>query len=123
MVEFRSSSDKNTNAMNKVIIGFRSSLQAENDALSLVHSKIKMENTELTSSVLSNIEKLQEDLAVENKIIDELAEKTHKAKVLSVKLNTATKHVDDLETERTIVNNCVSEIYQYLMRLVLVTPC
>lgn len=50
--------------------------------------------------------------------MDQLAEKTQKAKVLSEKLKNATKHVVDLENERTIVKSYVSEINQYLMRLI-----
>lgn len=104
--------------MNKVIERFGSSLKAEKEALSLIRSDIKVENVELTSSIISKIEKLQEDLAVEYKIMDELAKKTQKAKVLSVTLKNATKHNDGLEDERTLVKACVSEINQYLMRLV-----
>ena len=118
MAEFRSSSDKYTEATNMVIAGFHSSLQSENEALSLVRSEIKVENAKLTSSVLSNIEKLQEDLVVENKIMDQLVEKTQKAKVISFKLRTPINHIDDLQNERTVIKSCIYDINQYLMRLV-----
>lgn len=58
-----------------MIAGFRSSLQAEKEALSLVHSEIKFDNVKTNASVLTKIEKLQQDLAVENKIMDQLAKK------------------------------------------------
>lgn len=116
--EFRISSEKNTEAMNKVITGFPTSLQVEKDALSLVRSGIKVEKAKLTSSVLSKIEKLQEDLATKNKIMDELTEKTQKNKVLSEKLKNATQSKTNLEEEHSLVKGCISEINNYLMRLV-----
>ena len=108
MDEFIISSDKNTKAMNKVIVGFHISLQAEKEALSLVRSKIKVENVEFTSSVFSKIEKLQADLAAENKIMDELAEKTQKAKVPSEKLKNATQSKPNLEEECSLIKGCIS---------------
>lgn len=86
MAEFRSSTDSNTEAMNKVITRFWTSLKAKKEAFSIVFSKIKQDNIELNASVVSKIEKLQSDLAAENNLMDKLAEKTAKAKVLLVKL-------------------------------------
>lgn len=50
--------------------------------------------------------------------MDQLAEKTQKARVLSIKLQYNNKRVDDLESEKTIIKSCASEINQYLQRLV-----
>ena len=63
MVEFRTSYESNTEAVNKVITGFHNSLQAKKEDLSVVRSTIKVDNVELNASVLSKIKKLQEDLA------------------------------------------------------------
>ena len=68
----------------KVIEEFHTSLQAEKEALSLVCFRV--ENVEPTSSVISKIEKLQLDLAAKYKIMDGLAKKTQKSKVLYVKM-------------------------------------
>lgn len=76
MVDFRSSSDNNTTTMNKVVEGFCSLLKAEKEALSKIRAEIKVHNAELHSTLSTKIEKLQEDLAIKNKIMDELAEKT-----------------------------------------------
>ena len=86
MVEFRTSDDINIEAMNKVIAGFQTSLHAKKEALSLVLSQIKLNNTEQNAYVVLKIEKLQKDLAAKNNIMDKLAEKTEKAKILLVKL-------------------------------------
>lgn len=76
MVNFRSSSENNTATMNKMIEGFSSSLKAKKEALSKIYAEIKVDNAELHSTLSTKIEKLQEDLAIKNKIMDELAEKT-----------------------------------------------
>lgn len=71
-------------AMNKVIAGFHNSLQADKEALSVVCVAIKVQNADLNASILTKIENLQEDLAIENKIMDQLVETTQKTKFLSV---------------------------------------
>lgn len=50
--------------------------------------------------------------------MDKLVEKTEKAKKNSVKLHYRNKRVDDLESEKTILKSCVSEINKYMHRLV-----
>ena len=76
--DFRTSSDKNTTNMNKVIEGFRSALKAEKEALSTLCVNIKVGNVELNSTITTKIEKLQDHLEGENKIMDALAEQTQK---------------------------------------------
>lgn len=83
-----------------------------------MHSDLRVDNTELNTSILTKIEKLQIDLVAENKIMDKLVEKTEKAKKNSVKLHYRNKRVDDLESEKTILKSCVSEINKYMHRLV-----
>lgn len=104
--------------MNKVFEGFCTSLNAEKEALSLIGSDIKIENVELPSSVVLWIEKLQADLTIENKIMDELAEKNQKTKVLAQKLKHTTQHNANLEEERSLIKGCISEVNQYLTRIV-----
>ena len=84
MKGFRSSYNKYTIVANKVITSLGSTLQMEKEALSKVHSKLRVDNAEMSASIVSTIEKLQEDLAIENKTMDKLAMKTEKVKVLSV---------------------------------------
>lgn len=52
------------------------------------------------SSISSQISKHQEDLDMESKIMDSLAIKTERVKVLNVKLEQVEKQVHDLVTER-----------------------
>lgn len=114
MVEFRTSSDSNTEFVNKVIARFCNFLQAEKEELYVVRSTIKVDNVDLNASVLSKIETLQKDLVAENNIMGQLAEKTQKAKVLSIKLQYTNKRVVDLESKKIVVKSCVFKINQYM---------
>lgn len=114
MAEFRRSSDENTDTINKVIVGLGSTLRTEQEVLSHVRSEIKLDNTKLNTSVVSKIEQLQKDLAVENNLTDKLAQKTENAMILSFKLQYMNKHLDGFESEKTVIKSCVSEINHYL---------
>lgn len=118
MADFRRSSDENTDTINKVIVGLGSTLRTEQEVLSHVRSEIKHDNTKLNTSVVSKIEQLQKDLAVENNLTDKLAQKTENAKILSFKLQYMNKHLDGLESEKTVIKSCVSEINHYIWCLV-----
>ncbi|CAI9300387.1 unnamed protein product [Lactuca saligna] len=89
----------------------------EKEAVSKLRANIKLNNVDLNSSITAQIDKLQKDLAIENKIMDELVEKTQKTKVLTKKLKNATQDITQLEEERSLVKGCISEINQYLMRI------
>lgn len=118
MVDFRKSSNENTSAVNKVIAGLDFTLQTEKESLWRVFSALRVDNSELNIAIESYIEKLQSDLAVENNLMDKLAQKTEKAKHLSLKLTYANKHVEDLELQKIILKSCVLEVNHYQQRLV-----
>lgn len=111
MVDFQRSSYENTEALNKVIACVGSTLQTEKEALSCVRSEIQREYSELNTY---GIDKLQKDLSTENNLMNKPTQKTGKVKVLSVNLNYANKHLDDLESEKTVLKSCVSDVNQYL---------
>lgn len=118
MEEFQTSSDQNTTAANKVITSLATTLQLEKEALFKVRSDLKVDNAEMSASIVSKIEKLMEDLTTENNIMDQLAVKTKKAKVLSVKLSHANKQIGDLNTDNNVLKSCVLDVNQYFQNLV-----
>lgn len=118
MADFRTSSDKNTSDMNKDIVGFWFSLQAGKQALSTLRTDIKLDNTELNTSISEQITNLQNDFVAKNKIMDALVEQTQKMKVLTEKLKNATQNIAKIEEERSIVKRYTSEINQCLLRIV-----
>ncbi|KAI3701012.1 hypothetical protein L2E82_45654 [Cichorium intybus] len=116
--DFRTSNDANTKSVNKVITGFWDSLKAEKEALSVLRADIKKENADLASSLNAKVEKLQQDLAMENQVMVQLAEKNQKVKVLYVKLKHASEQLDTVTNENAVIKSCVSDISSYLQRVV-----
>lgn len=49
--------------------------------------------------------------------MDKLSAKTEKVKVLSLKLNYVTKHLDDLLSKKVVIKTCDFEINQYFHRM------
>ena len=85
----KNSCESNTAAANKVNSSLGSSLQTEKEPLKKIRTELHADNSEFQTSISSKIEKLQEDLATTNKIMDQVIVKTEKSKVLSVKLSNA----------------------------------
>ncbi|CAI9291647.1 unnamed protein product [Lactuca saligna] len=96
MANFRTSSDKSTEFMNKVIKGF-SSLKHEKKAPSKIQADIKLDNVDLNSTITTQLDILKVHLAAENKIMVVLAEQTQKAKALTKKLKNAKSKVARLQ--------------------------
>lgn len=86
MGNFRTSFETNTTKENQVITSLGSTLHTDKVALDMIRTDLQTDNTEFQTSISSKIEKLQEDLAMENKIMDELPLKIEKLNVMSVKL-------------------------------------
>ncbi|CAI9269355.1 unnamed protein product [Lactuca saligna] len=66
--------------------------------------------SQFSSSISSKITKLQDDLAMERKIMDALAVKTMKVKVLTVKLENSEKRVNDLLSKRPAMISCITDV-------------
>jgi len=62
------------------------SLKTEKDALSELRADLKTENSEMVTDAVAKIVNLQEDLAMELKVLDILVEKTVKLEVKNEKL-------------------------------------
>ena len=71
---------------NEVISSLGSTLKIEKAKLEEVRIGLQSDHAEFNSSISSKITKLQDDLAMESKIMDALAAKTEKVKVLTIKL-------------------------------------
>ncbi|CAI9260277.1 unnamed protein product [Lactuca saligna] len=80
-----SSFESNTAKTNEVISSLGSTLKTEKEKLEVVCTSLQTDYVEFNSSIISKIIKLQDDLAMERKIMDALAIKTEKVKVLIVK--------------------------------------
>ncbi|CAI9263909.1 unnamed protein product [Lactuca saligna] len=114
----KTSFESNTTKANAVITSLGSTLRTEKDALEQVLTSIQSTNTEFQSSLSSKIEKLHEDFAMENKIMDDLAVKTEKVKVLYVKLNHANKRIEDLLSEKVVMKSCITGVNSLLLNII-----
>lgn len=118
MEEFLSSSERNTTSVDTTINSLVSSLQTEKDALTKVRSYIQTDNSEIQTSISSMIDKLYVDLAHENKIMDELAIKTDRVKVLLVMLMHVNSHIADLKSENVVIQSCIANVKSNLHNLI-----
>lgn len=57
----------------------------------------------MSGTIVSMIEKIQADLAMENKIVDKQATKTKKVKVLNVQHASANNQIDELKSEKAVI--------------------
>lgn len=80
---FQSSFETNTAKANAAISDLSVSLRTKKEALEKVRTRIQTDNSKLNSSITSKITKLQDDLAIESKIMDALALKSERVKVLN----------------------------------------
>ncbi|CAI9281328.1 unnamed protein product [Lactuca saligna] len=69
MEKFQSSFESNTAKANEVISSLGSTLKIEKVKLQEVHTGLKTDHAEFNSSISSMISKLQDDLALERKIL------------------------------------------------------
>lgn len=72
----------------------------------------------MIASVVSKIEKLQVDLAIENPLMDKLAIKTEKVKVIFTHLSHVNAQVDELKFEKDVMKRVVADVNQNLQTLV-----
>ena len=89
MTQFQTSFESNTATTNEVISGLSSSLKSERVKFQEVRKGLKDDHEKFQSSISSQLSKLQEDLAMESKVMDALAVKTEKVKTLSLSLSEA----------------------------------
>ncbi|CAI9287997.1 unnamed protein product [Lactuca saligna] len=85
------------------------------DLRSAADSNVSNENK---TSISYQITKLQEDLVVESKIMDELALKTTRVRVLSTKLTSANNEIVKLKSERAVMKRCMSDVNALLSNLI-----
>lgn len=107
MNELQTAAENNTLNATKVVAKFTTTLTSKKAALEKVRSEIQTGHSSFQSSISTRIEKLQVGLAIENKIMDELALKTTRVKVLSSKLTNANNKISTLKSERAVMKSCV----------------
>ncbi|CAI9302755.1 unnamed protein product [Lactuca saligna] len=101
MEKFQSSFELNTAKADEVISSLGCTLKTEKAKLQKVCTGLQTNHAQFNSSISLQISKLQDDLEMERKIMDSLAIKTEKVKVLTVKFKNTEKQVNDLFSEKS----------------------
>lgn len=118
MLKFQTSFENNTAKANTLIDNLGSSLKIVKEALEKVRTFLQKDNTIFQAIIYSQIEKLHTDLAMENKIVNELTIKTDKVKVLSVKLNQVNMQIDEGKFKKAVMQSYVADINSLLSNIV-----
>ncbi|KAI3510635.1 hypothetical protein L1887_17767 [Cichorium endivia] len=118
MEAYTESSDNWVEKMKKVIHGFAETLKAEKAATATVRSEILKDNSDLSSALQSKIDKLRDDLASENELMDLVASKTTKIQLLKTKLQNTNAVLSSAISKSHAIRNCVNKIETYIWRMV-----
>ncbi|CAI9285238.1 unnamed protein product [Lactuca saligna] len=114
----------NLEKMNKVVDDFASVCNNMNEKVDKIITDAQSFTEKFQSSFESNtvkaneITKHQEDLATESKIMDALALKTEKLKVLTVKLENVEKRVNDLLSEKDVIKSSIIDVNALLSDII-----
>ncbi|KAI3515991.1 hypothetical protein L1887_14898 [Cichorium endivia] len=114
MQDFRDSHQSNNAKMTMVIQGFADTLKSEKEALATLRADLRKENSELASSLEVKVEKLRDDLAMENEVMDLLASKTTKIQLLKADLKHTTTVMSSAVSQTQAIRSCVNNIDTYI---------
>ncbi|CAH1453517.1 unnamed protein product [Lactuca virosa] len=110
MENFQTTFNSNTTAANEALKSLGSLFKSEKAKLQESRTGLKTDHEAFQTSISSQITKLQDELANESNIKDSLSLKTEEVKVLSVKLDTSEKHVNDLLSQRAVMRSCITDV-------------
>ncbi|CAI9274242.1 unnamed protein product [Lactuca saligna] len=110
--------NNNTASANEAIQNLGAMFKTEKINLKKIRTGFQQDHTSFQTSFTSKITKLQDDLAMENKVMDALAKKTEKVKVLDQKLKHTEQYVKDLLFERAIVRSCITDVTSLLSDII-----
>ncbi|XP_023768812.1 uncharacterized protein LOC111917354 [Lactuca sativa] len=115
---FKGHADSNAAKVNTTVDSLSNSLQEEKAKFDTGRSEIKDDHSSHITSVNAQLDKLHADLAMENKIMDELARKSTTIEVQNVQLAQPKKEIDTLKTERAVLRSCTGDVLPLLGNLV-----
>lgn len=118
MNKFQQSFELNIAAANKVISSLSTSLKSERSKFQDICNGLKDDHDKFQSSITSQLSKLQEDLAMERKVMEALAIKTEKVKTLFIKLEEPEKQVHALLSEKAVMRSYITDVSALLLDLI-----
>nr|KAJ0220199.1 hypothetical protein LSAT_V11C200056640 [Lactuca sativa] len=100
---------RNAQTVNASVENLQRSLQSERSNLEAARQAIEAANAYLHANA---------ELAVENRIMDELDRRTSQLKMQNLKPRTATTELNDLNSEKEVVRSLVADVHSILLHLV-----
>ncbi|CAI9282409.1 unnamed protein product [Lactuca saligna] len=92
--------------------------KTEKTNLEMIRTGLQQDYVSFQTSFTSQITKHHDDLAMESKVMDALARKTEKVKVLDLKLQQSEKKVQDFLSKRVVVRSCISDVTGLLLDII-----
>nr|KAJ0197850.1 hypothetical protein LSAT_V11C700361140 [Lactuca sativa] len=111
----KGAAELNASKVTNSITNLEEAFAAEKQNFVNLRHDIQKDNAALLSSLNESFTKLQDDLAMENSLMDELVSKTTQLKTKNLQLSQANNEVNQLRSERAVVNSCVSDGHAILL--------
>ncbi|CAI9266054.1 unnamed protein product [Lactuca saligna] len=109
---------KNAQTVNASLENLQRSLQSERSNLEAARQAIQQANEMLHANVNDHLTQLEAELAVENRIMDELDRRTAQLKLQTHKLHTVNAEIDDLMSEREVIRSSAADVHSILLHLI-----
>ncbi|XP_052622562.1 uncharacterized protein LOC128127878 [Lactuca sativa] len=113
----KAAAKKNAQTVNASVEKLQRSLQSERSNLEAARQAIKAANESLHANVNDRLTQLEAELAVENRIMDELDRRSSQLKMQNYKLCTANAEVNDLKSEREVIRSSATDVHSILLHL------
>ncbi|CAI9261136.1 unnamed protein product [Lactuca saligna] len=110
MENYQTTYNNNTAFVNEALQNLGAMFITKKKNLEKIHTGLQQDHASFQTSLTLQITMLQDDLAMESKIMNGLARNTKKVKVLAFKLQHFEKKVKDLLSERVVVRSCISNV-------------
>ncbi|XP_052627717.1 uncharacterized protein LOC128134244 [Lactuca sativa] len=109
---------KNAQNVNASVENLQRSLQSERSNPEAARQAIEEANETLHANVNDRLTQMEAELAVENRIMDELDRRTAQLKLQTHKLRTANAKINDLKSEREVIRSSTTDVHSILLHLI-----
>nr|KAJ0199245.1 hypothetical protein LSAT_V11C600325250 [Lactuca sativa] len=109
---------KNVATVNTSVETLQKTLQSKCSNLEAAHHAIEEANASLHAKVNERLTQLEADLAMENRIMNELDKRTAQLKLQQHKVCTANTDINDLKSERDVIRSFAADVQSILLHLI-----
>ncbi|XP_023766459.1 uncharacterized protein LOC111914989 [Lactuca sativa] len=109
---------KSAQTVNASVENLQRSLQSERSNLAAARQAIEATNETLHANVNDRLTQLKAELAVENRIMDELHRCTSQLKLQTHKLRSANAELNDLNSKREFIRSSAADVHSILLPLI-----